>query len=161
MAADLLSQVTPLQDLPTPQEIARRYQIPLPTAQFVRRTLSTLLRQARHIDAEVNAGAAVESTDDANTQVQQDEAAAPAYGANAKWPHVARNLRHRILTGQLRGRLPTQVELAVEYQVSIGTVRAATRQLAGEGLLQVQRRHGTWIPTPQPAASTTQLPQDS
>ncbi|WP_199551984.1 GntR family transcriptional regulator [Streptomyces sp. N35] len=143
VASDLyrrLTQVVPHQDIPSPIAIARLYRIPLPTAQFVRRTLTTRLRPAPL------AGAAEVCAD----------------SANAKWEQVAQDLQHRIRTGQLRGRLPTQEDLATEYQVSLDTLRRAIRKLATEGLLHVMRgSQGTHVSGPPHPVPTVSCPQHS
>lgn len=111
----------PLGRLPSAEEIARRYRVPVPTAVFVRRAVRTRLRipgpAVRHSDSAVRAR--------------------PVYQT------VADDLRHRITSGTLRGRLPTHPELAEQYRVSVDTIGKAVRSLVRTGLLTSSAGSGT------------------
>lgn len=63
------------------------------------------------------------------------------------WAQVARDLRADIGSGYLRrgAKLPSEPELAAQYQVSRDTVRRALQELAAEGLVAVLRGRGTFI----------------
>lgn len=66
------------------------------------------------------------------------------------------HLRERILDGSLPpgSRLPTEIELAKDMQVSRGTIRQALSALENEGLLDRTQRRGTFVrrsPAAQPA----------
>lgn len=43
------------------------------------------------------------------------------------------------------GRLPPEAQLAQQFQVSRGTIRAALQSLSAEGLISRRRRHGTYV----------------
>lgn len=62
-------------------------------------------------------------------------------------PHqqVAEILRARIQSGTLRGRLPSERALAVEFEVAGTTIRKAIRLLAAEGLIRTSPRWGTFV----------------
>ncbi|MFF3160219.1 hypothetical protein ACFVRE_43800, partial [Streptomyces sp. NPDC057910] len=107
MIADkVLSQL--FHSLPSAGEIARRYRIPLSTAQFVRRSVITRLR----------APGCLAATGDG------------AAGRRPAWQQVADDLRTQLTAGQFTGRLPDRVALAAYYGVSEDTVTKAARQLA-------------------------------
>jgi DNA-binding FadR family transcriptional regulator len=57
---------------------------------------------------------------------------------------IARQIKSAILTGRLRPghRLPSETELAVQFQSSRGSVREAVRSLEHAGLVAVRRGHG-------------------
>jgi GntR family transcriptional regulator len=63
------------------------------------------------------------------------------------WYQVEQNLRSEILTRQFAktGRLPTEVELAKHYGVSLITVRGALRSLEEDGMIVRRRRFGTFV----------------
>ncbi|MFB7054122.1 GntR family transcriptional regulator [Streptomyces vinaceus] len=124
--ADPLAPGGPAQ-VPSAADIAREYQVPLPTAQFVRRALYTRLR-AR------GSPHAVPMAAEGQTVAER----------------VAGLLRSRILQGSLSGRLPIRPALAREYRVSVDTVSKAVRLLAEEGLLFGAARHGTYVLDRQP-----------
>jgi len=54
-------------------------------------------------------------------------------------------------------RLPTEVELARHYRVSLITVREALRWLEAEGMISRQRRRGTFVNPDVPASPTLML----
>ncbi|QXJ23782.1 GntR family transcriptional regulator [Actinomadura graeca] len=63
------------------------------------------------------------------------------------WAQVAESVRdfaERAAPGAPT-RLPTEVQLARHYDVSVSTVRQALAALEGEGLLTRRRRHGTFV----------------
>src|SRR5689334_6558331 len=63
--------------------------------------------------------------------------------------------RERILDGRLAvgTRLPTDAELAIEYQLSPDVVRQALALLAGEGLIERVQGRGTFVRASQPNTS--------
>ena len=63
------------------------------------------------------------------------------------WYQVEQNLRSEILTRQFAktGRLPTEVQLAKHYGVSIITIRGALRSLEEDGMIIRRRRFGTFV----------------
>jgi GntR family transcriptional regulator of arabinose operon len=81
----------------------------------------------------------------------------PEKGANTKalYTQLIAHLRERIIDGSLPpgARLPTELELAKELQISRGTVRQALGALESEGLLDRTQRRGTFVRLP-PAAIT-------
>ncbi|MFD7026827.1 winged helix-turn-helix domain-containing protein [Streptomyces sp. NPDC059917] len=111
-------------------EIARRYGTCLTTARFARRSLMTQLRALSPPRDPV-------------------ESARPRTSAG-----IADDLRRRIRSGEFRGRLPTQRQLALRYDVSIDTVSRAVQELAREGLLHTAGAQGTRVTgaTPPPGA---------
>ncbi|WP_285444555.1 GntR family transcriptional regulator [Streptomyces sp. ISL-44] len=117
-----LTWVTPLAPIPAVGEIARRYRIPYSTAQFVRRAVVTRLRPA----------------------VRPTEGREPV-GFRPAWQRVADDLRERIHSGHLRGRLPVRSELAAEYGVSADTVSRAVQTLQEAGLLANAGFRGTHV----------------
>ncbi|MBC9719698.1 GntR family transcriptional regulator [Streptomyces sp. TRM66268-LWL] len=135
LAEDLLDDLTatlPARPVPAADEIARRYRIPYPTAQFVRRAALTRLRPAGDY---ATTGTPVVS--------------------RPVWKRVADDLRHRIRTGQLTGTLPTRPVLAEHYQVSVDSVSKAAQFLAKEGLLGPATPHGTKVlPAQQEAVAS-------
>ena len=64
--------------------------------------------------------------------------------------------RERVLDGRLPAgtRLPTDGELAVQYQISRDTVRQALALLAGEGLIERVQGRGTFVIQPPSNGST-------
>jgi GntR family transcriptional regulator len=63
------------------------------------------------------------------------------------WYQVEQSLRSEILTRQFAktGRLPTEVQLAKRYGVSLITVREALRCLEEDGMIVRRRRFGTFV----------------
>ena len=63
------------------------------------------------------------------------------------WYQVEQSLRSEILTRQFAktGRLPTEVQLAKHYRVSLITVREALRCLEEDGMIVRRRRLGTFV----------------
>ncbi len=57
---------------------------------------------------------------------------------------VAAILRQRIVSGSLRGRVPSEKALAQEFGVAIGTVRKAMAILRDEGLIYTERGWGSF-----------------
>jgi DNA-binding GntR family transcriptional regulator len=62
------------------------------------------------------------------------------------WYQVAQSLRAEILSSTHSEplRIPTEVELASKYSVSVITIRQSLKYLQQEGLIYRQRRHGTF-----------------
>jgi GntR family transcriptional regulator len=58
---------------------------------------------------------------------------------------VARDVRAEIKAGRLRGRLPSEVEMAEQYGVARITIRRALRCLADEGAVAVLHGRGTFV----------------
>ena len=111
------------QPLPSVGLIARHYRIPVPTAQFARRAAVTRLSRleaARH----------AHTPDTDHTDADHDvQGGRPAYRS------VLEDLRTRILTGDLSGRLPRRIDLANQYGVRADTIGRALRTLTHQGLL--------------------------
>lgn len=61
------------------------------------------------------------------------------------WSQLLGVLRDRLLSGEYRERLPTEMELCEEFSVSRATVREAIRHLREEGLLRARRGSGTFV----------------
>jgi GntR family transcriptional regulator len=63
------------------------------------------------------------------------------------WYQLAQSLRAAIVALDRDGdlRLPTEVQLAQHYEVSLTTVRQALSSLAAEGLISRHRRRGTFV----------------
>ncbi len=63
------------------------------------------------------------------------------------WYQLAQSLRAAIVALERDGdlRLPTEVQLARHYEVSLTTVRQALSSLAAEGLISRHRRRGTFV----------------
>ncbi|MFF3159421.1 GntR family transcriptional regulator [Streptomyces sp. NPDC057910] len=123
IADEVLSQ--PFHSLPSAGEIARRYRVPLSTAQFVRRSVVTRLRAPSCLMTAAGDGAT---------------------GRRPVWQQVADDLRAQVTAGRFTGRLPDRVALAAYYGVSEDTVTKAARQLAHERVLQVTPgRRGTHV----------------
>lgn len=64
-----------------------------------------------------------------------------------KKQRVIDDLTRRIRAGEWRPgtRLPSRAQLAAEYEVSEQTIRDATRELVGAGLLESVRRGGLYV----------------
>jgi DNA-binding LacI/PurR family transcriptional regulator len=73
----------------------------------------------------------------------------------ARYAQLMSYFRERILDGSLPAgaRLPTELELAAEHQISRGTVRQAMSALVNEGLLERVRGRGTFVRPLLPIAS--------
>ncbi|QOC92118.1 GntR family transcriptional regulator [Micromonospora craniellae] len=65
----------------------------------------------------------------------------------ATWKQLADRLRQAIRSGQLAPgqRVPTELSLTQEYQLSRLTVRRALQQLRSEGLIVVVQSRGTFV----------------
>ena len=76
----------------------------------------------------------------------------------ARYAQLMSYFRERILDGSLPAgaRLPTELELAAEHQISRGTVRQAMSALVNEGLLERVRGRGTFVRPLLPIASPVQ-----
>ena len=68
-------------------------------------------------------------------------------GSLPLWYQLAQSLRAAILSPDHGGgtRLPTEIELARHFGVSLATVRQALASLAADGLITRQRRRGTFV----------------
>lgn len=63
---------------------------------------------------------------------------------------LADYLREEILAGRLRGKLPAnENDMARMHGIAPLTWRRAVARLAGEGLLTVRKRRGTWVVPPE------------
>jgi len=78
-------------------------------------------------------------------------------GASAKalYTQLSAHLRERIFDGSLPpgSRLPTELELARDLQISRGTVRQALSALENEGLIERTQRRGTFVRSPSAASA--------
>jgi DNA-binding LacI/PurR family transcriptional regulator len=70
----------------------------------------------------------------------------------AKQEMISETLRRQIIDGQLAvgGRLPTQVELAEQFQVSGVTIQRALDRLTREGFVYARGRNGTFVASHPP-----------
>ncbi|MGV9267476.1 GntR family transcriptional regulator [Kitasatospora sp. NPDC003701] len=123
LAARLLQGLPPglaPEQLPPPWKIARWYQIPVATAQFVRRAAVTRLRPP--------------------LRLLPEDPACPA------WVGLAADLRARIRAGRLSGRMPGRKPLAAAYGVGVDTVGKALVLLADEQLIEIRPgAKGTYV----------------
>ncbi|WP_371656758.1 MULTISPECIES: GntR family transcriptional regulator [unclassified Streptomyces] len=130
VADDVLRRLTehqPPRSAPRAADIARTYRIPIGTAEFVRRAVNTRLRPLTHHPTEPGGGATA--------------------GFRPAWLRVADDLRDRVRTGHLRGRLPARAFLAAQYGVCVETVSKAVQALIEEALLATAgRHHRTYVP---------------
>ena len=58
---------------------------------------------------------------------------------------VADDIRSLIDSGEITGRLPSEVELAQQYDVSRVTIRRSIAQLSSEGLVTVLHGKGSYV----------------
>jgi GntR family transcriptional regulator len=75
------------------------------------------------------------------------------------WFQVAQSLRAEIhaSTHTEPLRIPTEIELALKYSVSVITIRQSLKSLQQEGLIYRQRRHGTFAHPNKAAAKSLKL----
>lgn len=59
--------------------------------------------------------------------------------------HVADDLRAKIQSGELTGKLPTRAQLAEQYGVADMTIDRAVRVLREEGLINTYPGLGMWV----------------
>ena len=80
------------------------------------------------------------SLDDRSGRIRHD-------GARPMYDQVAADIASDITSGALApgARLPTEIELAVQYQVSRVTIRRAVKELSGRGLVVVSHGRGTFV----------------
>lgn len=65
--------------------------------------------------------------------------------AGTVWRQVAADLRDRILGGEITSRLPSETDLAWEYQTAITTIRKALKQLREQGLIETEHGWGSRV----------------
>jgi integrase len=83
---------------------------------------------------------------------------------DARYPHIAAELRAQIASGELPvgAPLPTHKQLAEQHGISVGTAHRVTALLRSEGLVEVSRGHrATVIQCPLVDADEDQPPADS
>jgi GntR family transcriptional regulator len=75
------------------------------------------------------------------------------------WYQVAQSLRAEIHASNHSEplRIPTEIELAAKYGVSVITIRQSLKSLQHDGLIYRQRRHGTFARPNAPAGQSLQL----
>ena len=80
------------------------------------------------------------SLDDRSGRIRHD-------GARPMYDQVAADIAADITSGALApgARLPTEIELAAQYQVSRVTIRRAVKELSGRGLVVVSHGRGTFV----------------
>lgn len=80
------------------------------------------------------------SLDDRSGRIKRD-------GARPMYDQLAADITADITSGALApgARLPTEVELAAQYQVSRVTVRRAVKDLTERGLVVVSHGRGTFV----------------
>ena len=61
------------------------------------------------------------------------------------YEQLARDLRDRIRSGELSGKIPPIVDLAADYDVSEATVRTAISVLKDDGIVGTSRGRGTFV----------------
>ena len=61
------------------------------------------------------------------------------------YQQLAGDLRNRITSGELTGKIPPIVDLAADYDVSEATVRTAISVLKEEGVVGTSRGRGTFV----------------
>ncbi len=62
---------------------------------------------------------------------------------------LTRKLRRQIERGELHGAMPSEMELAAQWQVSKTTVRKALRELRRAGLVETYHGHGSRVVPPE------------
>jgi GntR family transcriptional regulator len=74
------------------------------------------------------------------------------------WYQVAQSLRAEIHASNHSEplRIPTEIELATKYGVSVITIRQSLKSLQEDGLIYRQRRHGTFARPNPPAGQSRQ-----
>lgn len=65
--------------------------------------------------------------------------------AGTVWRQVAADLRRRIAAGEFPGRLPSQHDLAYQYETTLVTLRKALRVLEDEGLIVTEHGWGSRV----------------
>ena len=125
--------------LPSTDIIARRYRVTATTAQFAQRAAATRLRLTGP-HQEPQAGPS--SNTDASSS-----------SPNSGHRNILEDMRDRILTGDLIGRLPARGALAFQYGVSPEVMGRVLKKLTTQGLLVGDGRRGYRV-TPYPATPT-------
>jgi DNA-binding GntR family transcriptional regulator len=73
--------------------------------------------------------------------------------AGTVWRQVAADMARRIRGGEWDGRLPSERDLAFEYEIALVTLRKALRQLREDGLVETEPGWGSRVvhgaPPPQ------------
>jgi GntR family transcriptional regulator len=69
--------------------------------------------------------------------------------ADPKWRRVLEDLEHRLATGEIADRFPTDRELVEHYEVSRHTVREAVRHLRARGIIDRERGRGSTVRVPE------------
>ena len=64
-------------------------------------------------------------------------------GAGTVWRQVAADLRRRISEGDIAGKLPSEPDLAYQYETAVTTVRKALALLRAEGLIETEHGWGS------------------
>lgn len=65
--------------------------------------------------------------------------------AGTVWRQVASDLRRRITGGEIAGKLPSEPDLAYQYETAVTTVRKALAQLRAEGLIETEHGWGSRV----------------
>lgn len=65
--------------------------------------------------------------------------------AGTVWRQIAADLRRRITSGEITGRLPAEPDLAHEYETALMTVRKALALLREEGLIETEHGWGSRV----------------
>jgi DNA-binding GntR family transcriptional regulator len=65
--------------------------------------------------------------------------------AGTVWRQIAADLRRRISAGEWAVRLPSERDLAFEYQTALTTVRKALALLRDEGLIETEHGWGSRV----------------
>ena len=65
--------------------------------------------------------------------------------AGTVWRQVAADLRRRIAGGEFPVRLPSQHDLAYEYETTVITLRKALKELEDEGLIVTEHGWGSRV----------------